>query len=608
MGGICGILSRDGSVDEESLKRMRDAMVHRGPDDAGLFLSQDRNAGLGERRLNVSKMEVHNPLPVCNEDRTVWMICDGEFYNLPDLKRSLEWKGHRFQSGSDAEVIVHLYEETNEDCVSQLDGRFSFALWDAKRNTLYLGRDRLGEKPLYYTWDAKRFLFASELKAILTDTSVSRDIDAAALHDYLNLQYIPHPNTILEGIKKLPPSHTLTFREGRVQIRPYWRLAARYDGLQKEDDSYEEEFSCLLYDSVRKRLASGAPIGILLNGRLSAGTIAAIMSDSLNGDLKSFSFGVKGEEDEDSAFDHMFADAIGCDHQDIMIEPVDAAEIIPRISRQFDEPLANHEAVATLLMAEMIRNEVRVCFSDEGTDVILGGCERHEIALKRKALFDSLVLDNADIAGDLMNSLAPSFDHYVTSQYSFLDDEIGRLLHPDIRSDVIRNKTERSHHFPELFDEPKHQDYMSALQRLDIGTSLADNVNVKTDRMNMLASLEMRRPMIDYKLAEFTLSLPQNYKVRSGIQNYILRKAMKKRLPDALIWNLNRKRSGSFNKLLNGKIDDYAKGLLLTPNCRHFRQGYVNGLLNDGWQEDRMRSSRVWTLIMFEEWRRIYKA
>lgn len=608
MGGICGIVERDGQVNEELLRRMRDTMVHRGPDSAGIYLSRDRKAGFGHRSLDLTDNPADGHEPACNEDETIWVTCDGEIYNLPELKRSLEAKGHRFKSCCDAEVIAHLYEETGCDFASRLDGRFAVALWDSSENTLSLARDRLGEKPLYFLYDRKRLLFASELKAILADSSVPREIDPAALHDYLILQYVPGPGTIFEGIEKLPPSHILKFANGRKDIRAYWRLTPKYAGINRGDIFYEEELSALIRDTVKKRLAGGVPTGIHLNGGISSSAIIAMMDGSLQGNLKSFTFGCVGEGDTGFQYNSMIADMFGCDHKNITLEPVSASDIIPRLAGQFDEPLAHQGAAAAYLMSKLIREDVKICFSDEGSDEILGGCQRHEIALKRKGIAETLVLGNADIESDIRDGLAPSLDDYVKSQSSFHEGEMGRLLHPDVMSNVLARGRETFPNYKAQYDSYKDLDYLSRLQGLDIRTYIADNLNVKADRMSMLASLELRNPVLDYRLAEFAISLPQHHKVRAGIYKYILRKLMSKHLPGRVVWNREGKQPLSFNKMFNGDLEDYARGLLLSSECGYFKQGYLHGLLSQGWRESPEKALKVWSLIMFEQWRRMYNA
>jgi asparagine synthase (glutamine-hydrolysing) len=585
---------------------MRDTLAHRGPDDADLFLSEDKKVGFGYRSLRIAEKWTDGMRPFCNEDQTVCATCDGEIYNAPDLKYFLESKGHRFGSDCEAEVIVHLYEEMNEDFVTQLDGRFAIGLWDSNKQTLWLARDRLGEKPLYYTGDGRRFLFASELKAILEDLTVSRRIDPGAFHDYLTLQYIPSPNTILEGIKKLPPAQLLQFKKGDTRLLSYWRLTPEQDGRNRDDGYYEEKFLHLLHDAVRKRLAGNIRTGIHLNGGCSSAAIASVMRCSLNGNLKSFSFGLAGEGVSGFQYGNLISSTLGCDHQNVVLESLRAAEIVPRLARQFDEPLANVDAAAAYLISERIRREAKVCFSDEGSNEILGGCQRYEIALKSKGLADSLSLRNADIEDDLRDGLSPSLDRYLRSNSSFEECEMSRVLHPDMMNEVMKKRKNPLDHFKRYYDSCKNLNYLSRLQGLDISTYVPDNLNVKTDRMSMLASLQMRTPFLDHRLAEFTLSLPQNHRVTAGIDKYILRKTMDKHLSGGGAWHSKEKRFLPFRNLFKGDMEEYAKGLLLSPDCRHFRQGYLYGLLSEGWQESPKRALKAWTVIMFEQWRRIY--
>lgn len=607
MCGICGIIDQGNRVERDLLVRMRDALHHRGPDDAGIYLSPNRQAGFGHRRLSIIDLSSAGHQPMANEDESLWVTFNGEIYNFMEQRKSLEAKGHRFRSRSDTEVILHLYEEFGEEFPSFLDGQFAIGLWDNNENVLLLARDRVGKKPLYYREDGRRFLFASEIKALLADPGTSREIDPVGLSDYLTFQYVPCPRTIFKGIRKLPPAHILRLQDGRASTRPYWTLVPESADAPREDEYYEEQLVHLLRESVRKRLISDVPLGVFLSGGLDSSTIVAMMSGLNGGRVKTFSVGFREEEYNELPFADRVAKTFDTDHHRILLEPSSAMDLIPKIATQFDEPLADQAAVPTYLMSEAARGEVTVCLSGEGADEIFGGYPRYDIALNHQGLMEQLLVGRGDLKQPLVHALQPPLDNYVQRLCSFNTQEKETLLTPDVHAQVGEDRKRAGYphmdvhygRFPEL-------DYLSKLQYLDIQTYLSDNLLVKVDRASMLASLEVRAPMLDHRLMTFALGLPRHLKVRGGIKKFILRRVMRESLPSQVLWRPKMGFSIPLAKWFRGDLNAYANELLLRGRVEHFRKGVLSRMLNNGWLERPDRALKVWTLLMFEEWRRSY--
>ncbi len=607
MCGICGIVDLQANVDPDLVVRMRDTLRHRGPDDAGLYVSPDRAAGLGHRRLSIIDLSEAGRQPMSNEDGSVWVTFNGEIYNFQDLRTDLERRGHRFRSRCDTEVIVHLYEDYGDAFPSHLEGMFALGLWDAGRRRLLLVRDRMGKKPLYYRADGQRISFASELKALLADPAVPRRIDPRALSDYLTFQYVPCPRTIFSGIEKLPPASILSFHAGRTTVERYWVLEPERGGPVREEAFYEQRLLGLLHESVQKRLVSDVPLGVFLSGGLDSSTLVAVMSSAAGGRVKTFSVGFREQAYDELPFADLVAEAFATDHHRIVLEPASAVELIPKIAEQFDEPLADQAAVPTYLMSEAARRVVTVCLSGEGGDEIFAGYPRYEAALRHQQILDRLCLGEKDLEQDLARPLAPPLPGYVGTLCGFDSREKQWVLNPDILAAARARGGPDYPHMQASYERLRGLDYLTRLQMLDIETYLPDNLLVKVDRASMLASLEVRAPMLDPALVSFALDLPRSLKVRAGIQKFLLRRVMKDRLPPRILWRPKMGFSIPLARWFQGDLLDYARDLLLGGESPYFRKAYLSRMFSNGWLEDPARALKGWTLLMFEQWRRQYR-
>lgn len=607
MCGICGIVDLRANVDPDLVVRMRDTLRHRGPDDAGLYVSPDRIAALGHRRLSIIDLSEAGRQPMSNEDGSVWVTFNGEIYNFQQLREDLEKRGHTFRSRCDTEVIVHLYEDFGPEFPKHLEGMFALGLWDASSRTLLLVRDRMGKKPLYYRVGEQRVSFASELKALLADPAVPRRIDPQALSDYLTFQYVPCPRTIFSGIEKLPPASILSFHAGRTAFDTYWALAPEKGGTVREEAVYEQRLLELLHQSVKKRLVSDVPLGVFLSGGLDSSTLVAIMSSMAGGQVKTFSVGFKEETYDELPFADLVAKTFATDHHRIVLEPASAVDLIPKIAEQFDEPLADQAAVPTYLMSEQARKAVTVCLSGEGGDEIFAGYPRYETALRHQRLLDHLCLGEKDLEQDLAPPLEPALSGYVGTLCGFDSREKQWVLQPDVWAAARVQGGPDYPHMHASYERFRGLDYLTRLQMLDIETYLPDNLLVKVDRASMLASLEVRAPMLDPELVSFALDLPRSLKVRAGIQKYLLRRVMKARLPPEILWRPKMGFSIPLARWFKGDLLDCARELLLEGESPYFRKAYLNRMLSNGWLEDPARALKGWTLLMFEQWRRQYR-
>jgi len=607
MSGICGIIDHGKGVNRDVLVRIRDALHHRRPDEAGIYLSPDREAGFGYQGLDIMDLSSRDNRPMANKDENLWVTFNGKIYNFMEQREALEEKGHRFRSRSDTEVIVHLYEEFGEDFPCFLEGQFAIVLWDCNRNLLLLARDRAGKKSLYYREDGRRFLFASEIKPLLADPSVSRELDPVALSDYLTFQYVPDPRTLFKKTRKLPPGHILRFQDGRIRTRPYWTLVPESTGPPREDEYYEEELIHLMLESVRKRLTRDEPLGVFLSGGLDSSTIVAMMSALNGGKIKTFSVGFKEEDSNEFPFVDKVAKTFDTDHQRILFQPLSAEELIPKIAARFDEPVADPAAVPTYLMFEAASQEVAICLCSEGGDEIFGGTPRYDVALNHQGLMEQLLVGRNDLKGPLTDALQPALNGYVQSLCSFNAQEKETLLTPEVHVEVERER--KGAGYPPMdvhYERYPDLDYLSKLQYLEMQTYLPGNLLARMDRSSMLASLEVRAPMLDHRLMTFALGLPQHLKVRSGIKKFILRKVMQESLPSQVLWRPGKGASVPLAGWNQRDLKAYANEVLLSGKLEHFRKGVLARMMNSGWLESPECSLKVWTLLIFETWRRSY--
>ena len=555
MCGIYGIIQLDGATADPALMPiMGRVTMHRGPDDEGLHA--DGPCAIGIRRLSIIDLAGgHQPLS--NDDGTLWLVCNGEIYNFRELRQELIALGHRFKTASDSEVILHSYAQYGDEFIQRLNGMFGFALWDARRQRLIVGRDRLGIKPIYLYRDARRLAFASEAKALLTLPGVSTQLDPSALHSYLNLGYVAAPQSIFRGIAKLPPASMLIVEGGRIEERRYWRVSAAIDRTVGEDE-WVERVRARLDEAVRMQMVSDVPIGAFLSGGIDSSAVVGLMAAHSDQPIRTYAIGFKG-----SAADEFYnelpharrvADLFHTEHREIVVRP-DVVALLPRLLWHMDEPLSDTAFITTYLVSQFARRDVTVILSGVGGDELFGGYRRY-LGNHYQAYFDRLpawarraasalgerlpsdrhspLLNFSRLAkGFLATAGMPFEERYRAYLQVFTLQEVQRLLrfnsaaHPDTITAAFRNAG--------------GADALNRMLTVDAETQLPDDLLMLTDKMSMATSLECRVPLLDHELVELAASIPEEVKIRGGRLKHVLKDAVSGLLPRDI---LERKKRG----------------------------------------------------------------
>lgn len=624
MCGICGIVHADPArpVEADRLTAMNQALRHRGPDDQGYYLNGP--TGLGHRRLSIIDLATGQQ-PMTNEDASLWLVYNGELYNFPELRQRLQQAGHEFRTRSDSEVIVHAYEEYGPGCVEHFNGMFALALWDQRRHRLFLARDRVGIKPLYYALLPEGFLFASELKALLAHPSVSRTLDREALSQYLAYEYIPSPRSIFRDVKKLPPGHTLTYADHRMSLHCYWDfpLERSEAGRERSSQACLEELQATLREAVRLELIADVPVGVLLSGGLDSSSIAAMLADLKIPDIQSFSVGFEDPSFDEAAPARQVARQVGSRHHEITLTSRAMLDLIPGLGHLLDEPLGDSSFIPTYLLSQFTRRHVKVALGGDGGDELLGGyptlpahlwMEAYQrllpASLRRRlapAILQALPVSFNNISFDFKvrrflegQDLPPHHRHQFWMG-AFTAAQQARLL--DREEDWCAEVAAQP--IVEHWQACPAQGLLNKVSYCDLKLYLEGDILAKVDRASMANSLEVRVPLLNFRMLEFAAGLSSHLKAGWLTTKYLLRQAMGGFLPPDII----RRRKKGFNmpvaKWLTGPLKPLAADLFAPARLkRHglFNPGYVQGL----WQEhlERRRDHRklLWTVLAFEMW------
>jgi asparagine synthase (glutamine-hydrolysing) len=632
MCGINGIaLSSNSrrSIDVAALERMRDVLTHRGPDDQGIFVdTRAGRIGLGHRRLSIVDVASGHQ-PMTNEDGSLQIIYNGEIYNHADFRSSLEARGHVYTTHCDTETILHLYEEYGDRCVDHLRGMFAFAIWDQSRRELFIARDRLGVKPLYYaqTNDGSLY-FASEIKALLEVSTIKAELNYQALPDYLANHAPSGEETLFSGIKRLLPGHTLLWRDGAIQIKCYWDISfAKDEDLNRSDKDYIAEWTELFRESVRLRLMADVPLGMFLSGGIDSSAIAAVMSPMIAEPIKTFSVAFAEREANELEYARLVARSFKTDHHEVVVSPADFFAALPKLVWHEDEPIAHPSSVALYFVSQLASQHVKVVLTGEGSDELLGGYGRY-----RKTILNVKL-------GTRYQQLAPAGVRSAIRKQIEALPTASRLrqkllrtfltLSPDIDSIYFDNFAvfPRAMQHGLLTSETRERigiaaadpysamrgilaqtDATSLLDRLlyaDTKTYLHELL-MKQDQMSMAASVESRVPFLDHKLVEFSARLPERMKLRGATTKYILRESMKGLLPDAI---LSRPKMGFpvpvgawFRGAFAGILDEYVLSERAVSRDI-FEPAFVRSLVRRH-QDGEDHSERLWALVNFEIWQR----
>ena len=595
MCGICGQLSLDpsGKISSHSIQEMMEAIRHRGPDDEGAHV--DGRVGLGFRRLSIIDL-VSGHQPMSNEDGTVWIVFNGEIYNHEELRTLLEAKGHRYRTKSDTETILHLYEEEGIDGFSRLNGMFGFALWDSRKQTLLLVRDRAGKKPLYYGVENGTLYFGSEIKALQRGGLRDRTMDLEAFSDFLTFLFVPGPKTMFKSVRKVQPGHVLVVSGGKIEERQYWNLhVPGADGyLDYSTPRCVEEFSALLEDAVRLRMISDVPLGAFLSGGLDSGSIVALMRKYSSGPVKTFSVGYRAVTRDNAFYDERevareTARFLGAEHYDVEVGPEDMA-LLPRIVSHLEEPMADISVLPQYKLSALTREHVTVSLSGDGSDEMLLGYGKHQSELLRgtymaipEALRHSLVEPLVRVLPNFhwrverikaaVRYASLPFDERAMGMFAIFDPAMkaeilgANLQHPLSGYDSV--SVFRRH----LAGQPEG-DGANLISYLDFKTRLVDQLLLKLDKVSMAVSLESRAPFLDYRLLEFLVRVPPSQRLHLLRRKYLLKKAAEAWLPASVI--RRRKKGFGFPTVawLRDGATTYFHDILLDERTR--RRGYVN--------------------------------
>ncbi len=628
MCGIVGFLTTKAAdiPEREVLRQMRDILVHRGPDDSGEFFRSLDEKGpfvfFGHRRLSIIDLSAgHQPLS--NEDGTVWVVFNGEIYNFRELREDLKSRGHQFRTCSDTEVIVHAYEEYRENCFRYFNGMFAIGIWDEIGNRLVLARDRLGKKPLYYSFIGQTFLFASELKAIMTYPTFSRRVDASSLMKYLFFEFIPCPQTIFEHAKKVPAASDLICDQRGLEVKEYWSPFDSKGETTFPEGEAEYRVMELLRRSVKRRLVSDVPLGVFLSGGVDSSAITALAQEAVPGRIKTFSIGFEDLSFDESEYGRLASKYIGTEHYEQTMTPADLLNIIPSLPDILDEPMADASILPTYLLSKFTRGHVTVALGGDGGDELFAGYPTY-LAHKFAHQYERFLRTFHPLIGYVAN-LLPVSDNNISFDFklkkflsgigypdgirnsvwlgSFPFSENEKVLSPDIR--VLFNRDQLVEEILMHEKEYPQDDCTTKLQFLDLKLYLQESILAKVDRASMACSLEVRAPFLDHELVEFVMNLPSKLKLKGFTSKYVLKKAIENKLPDRVTQRPKKGFGVPIAKWVKGEL----KGLFqdfLSP-IRVKREGflnpeYVSQLLQDHLLNRRDNRKQLWTLLVWELW------
>lgn len=600
------------------LKGMCDVIRHRGPDDDG-FLLKD-GVALGMRRLSIIDL-AGGAQPISGEDGSVTIVFNGEIYNFQELRPELEKRGHTFKTHSDTETIVHAYEEYGPDCATHLRGMFALAIWDDKTRELYIARDRVGKKPLYYTvTPGQTLVFGSEIKSILEHPDVEREINLEALDAYFTLGYVPDPLTIFRDIHKLPPGHHLTFANGRVRTQQYWDFKFETSASRKPED-YLDELRALLEESVRLRLISDVPLGAFLSGGIDSSTVVALMARQMNQPVKTFSIGFHEDSYNELKYARLTAKKLGTDHHEFFVTP-QICDVIDDLVWHFDEPFADPSAIPTFMVSKLARDHVTVALSGDGGDELFAGYTHYVVQESRRA-FSSLpkalragvmrplsyrLPHGAWGRNYLHNISLDPIDRYLDS-LSYFTGLTKKALYTTDFQRALGTTDHVARSFREYASRVKTNEPLDQLLYIDGKTYLPGDILTKVDRMSMATSLEVRVPLLDHKLIDFVTKVPASLKLAGTETKQLLKRVARDLIPAEI---LDRPKQGfgiPLEQWINEQLRDQIRETLSEPRTR--QRGYVNShyvdlILDEHHKGRRDHSFPLWALLILELWHRRY--
>lgn len=621
---MCGItgkifFDKERKVDPAVLKKMSDSIQHRGPDDEGFFI--DGNVGLGFRRLSIIDLSTgHQPL--ANEDESIWIIFNGEIYNYQELHDDLVSKGHVFKTKSDTETIVHLYEQYGTDCLQHLRGMFGFAIWDSRKKRLFCARDRFGIKPLYYYTDSEKFVFGSEIKAILKAGDIDRTLSYDALDSYMAYGYITSDLSIYKNIKKLQPAHYLLFSfDGKpcIEIKRYWEIQFEPD-YSKTEDEWAEELEACLSETLKLHMISDVPLGAFLSGGIDSSSVVAMMARNSTLPIKTFSIGFKEQKFNELTYAREIAAKYNCEYHEQVVEP-ESVSLLPRLVKAYDEPYADSSAIPTYYVSKIARENVTVALSGDGGDELFAGYNSYE-SYKRVHSFPlnfRSPLINKVIWGSIHQmipraSRGKTMSYYLSQDHRYVNAGATFWRRKEREKYILNNHPPIDYaNASELFKKRilkngSKNDFVTNLQYLDLQTYMVDDILTKVDRASMLNSLEVRVPLLDHKFAELSFRIPSNLKFKGKERKYIFKKAMAPYLPESILTHPKQGFGIPISLWFKDNLKSYVNDTFNADDCQLYN--YLDKKLvretvlsNERSGSPRWElSEKIWALLFFNEW------
>ena len=604
---------------------MASVINHRGPDDEGIYVKN--NVGLAHKRLSILDLSPAGHQPMSNEDGSIWIVFNGEIYNFLDLRDNLQKKGHTFRSRTDTETIIHLYEEKGVECVHDLRGMFAFAIWDENKKRLFCARDRAGKKPFVYAHTEDGLIFASELKSLLKDPALKRNLNHTAIHNYLTYQYVPSPMSIFTSVKKLPPAHILIYEGGNLKIKSYWNLSYQNKLQLSSVEEYGEQFRDLFEEAVKIRLRSDVPLGAFLSGGVDSSLVVAVMSRLMDQPVKTFSIGFEEEAYDEVAFARLIAEKYETDHHEFIVKP-DAVSILPQIVWHYNEPFADSSAIPTFYVSKMTRDFVTVALNGDGGDESFAGYERYladKLAdyyrrvppFMREGIIRRIVdkLPHSTNRRNFFRRLKrfvkgisePPERRYVR-WICFFDNEMkGDLYTPSFKD--LNREYDSVDLTVKWYERADAEQFLDRTLFVDVMSYLPEDLLVKVDIASMAHSLEARSPFLDHKVMEFAASLPPNLKLRGMETKFLLKHTLSDIVPKEI---LQRKKMGfgvPLDVWFRNDLKEMAYDVLLDQKSierGYFRKEYVSKMLDEHVSKQYDHSYRIWALLFLELWHKMF--
>lgn len=605
------------TVDE--INRMRDAFPYRGPDDWGSLVIERDGLALGHRRLSILDLSEMGRQPMSLPEKDLHVVFNGEIYNYLEIKSDLQKTGYTFRTGTDTEVLIKAYDLWGAECLQKFVGMFAFAIWDGERKQLFLARDRLGKKPLYYCRSGDRFLFASEVKAILAALERKPSVDHTLIDSYMSFGYIPGENTLHKGIKRLLPGCCLLLSRSGLSIRQYWDLRFS-NGEDLGLPYYARRLEEMLNEAINLRLRSDVPLGIFLSGGLDSSSVVALLAPRVPQKLKTYSVAYDyGDGFNETPYAHQVSKQFDTDHHEYFMSPGDFRSFVPEYVKFMDEPVTEAAAISLYFISRLAKDDVTVVLSGEGSDELFAG---YDFYLYNLLISRTRGLLGRKWAGGFCGAIRPFVRHAKTAKYldmlqrpledryrgiSTYQEAKKRELYTEEFQQVSDEISSADEFIRALFEKTAHLDTLSRMLYFDTRTWLVDDLLIKADRMSMAASLELRVPFLDHRLVEFAATVPSKYKISGKITKHLLKCLMKDRLPE---WIVNRKKMGfptPLEIMFRGELFDYAADTLLsTPamNRGYFKGKGIRRLLDEHRTRTGSHHEIIWQLLVLEEWHR----